>query len=237
MKGMNSIDKSVRWGDYFRIGEFNVIAKGVKIGSRVHIHDHIVLEENVEVGSDTKIKPFVHLQAGTKIGNGAILGSGYRSGGGKEVIGHHFEASCKSTTSPGTQIGSNVFLGPHAVILHKGFDDEHRPCTIGDNVQIGANAVIMPGITIGDGAIIGAGAIVLRDIDPDETVIGIVKPLQIIRGRYREAEPESIIVDAEEEFIPDPNPVTSEDLKALDEELVTITDDGEVIPATVENDT
>lgn len=196
MKGMNSIDKSVRWGDYFRIGEFNVMGKGVKIGSRVHIHDHIVLEENVEVGSGTTINPFVHLQKGTKVGNNAVLGSGYRSGGDGEVIGQYFEASCKSTTSPGTQIGNNVFLGPHAVILHKGFNSEPQPCTIGNDVQIGAGAIIMPGVTIGNEAIIGAGAIVLRDVDPGETVMGVVKPLQIIGGQYRE--PATVIQDTEE---------------------------------------
>ncbi len=195
----NQIDKSVRWGDYYRMGEFNVMEKGVKLGSRVRIHHHIVLEEGVLIGSDCELLPFVHIQAGTIIGNSAKLGSGYRSGGNKEIIGHHFEASCKSTTSPGTQIGNNVFLGPHAVILHKNFNGEHKPCTIGNDVQIGAGAIIMPGITIGEGAVIGANALILRDVDPGETVIGIVKPLQIIRGQYTDP----VIIHAEDEFIGD----------------------------------
>ena len=194
---LNSVDKSVRWGKYFRMGDFVTIKKGVKIGSRVTLRDYIVIEENVSLGSDAKVAPFVQLQAGTTIGNKATLGQGYRSGGGKEVIGSNFEASCKSTTSPDTQIGNNVFLGPHAVILHRTFEGEHKPCTIGNDVQIGANATIMPGVTIGDGAIIGAGAIVLRDVDPGETVVGIVRPQIIMGGRFIES---PTTIESVEEF-------------------------------------
>lgn len=42
---------------------------------------------------------------------------------------------------------------------------------VGDNVFIGLNAIIMPGVKVGDGAIIGAGAIVTRDVQ-SYTVVG-----------------------------------------------------------------
>ena len=38
------------------------------------------------------------------------------------------------------------------------------PITIGDNVWIGGNCVVMQGVTIGDGTVIGAGSVVTRDI-------------------------------------------------------------------------
>ena len=43
---------------------------------------------------------------------------------------------------------------------------------IGDNVWIGAGAIILPGVTIGDDAVIGAGAIVTKDIKTGEVVGG-----------------------------------------------------------------
>lgn len=43
---------------------------------------------------------------------------------------------------------------------------------IGDDVFIGLNAIIMPGVTVGDGAIIGAGAVVTRDVLPHTVVAG-----------------------------------------------------------------
>ena len=53
---------------------------------------------------------------------------------------------------------------------------------IGNDVWIGANAMILGGITIGDGAIIGAGAVVTKDIPPYAIVGGI--PARIIRYRF-----------------------------------------------------
>lgn len=47
-----------------------------------------------------------------------------------------------------------------------------RPVKIGNNVWIGAGALIMPGVTIGDNALIGAGSVVTRDVPAGVTVVG-----------------------------------------------------------------
>ncbi len=51
--------------------------------------------------------------------------------------------------------------------------------SIGRDVWIGANAVILPGVTIGDGAVIAAGAVVTKDV-PENTVAGGV-PARVIK--------------------------------------------------------
>lgn len=61
---------------------------------------------------------------------------------------------------------------------------ENREVTIGNDVWIGANAVIMPGITIGDGAIVAAGAVVTKNVKPYEIVGGV--PAKHIRYRFTE---------------------------------------------------
>lgn len=53
---------------------------------------------------------------------------------------------------------------------------------IGNDVWIGLNAIIMPGLTIGDGAIVGAGAVVTRDVPPYTVVVGA--PARMIRRRF-----------------------------------------------------
>lgn len=54
-----------------------------------------------------------------------------------------------------------------------------RPVIIGNNVWIGARAMILPGVTLGDGAIIGAGAVVTRDVPPRGIAAG--NPARVLR--------------------------------------------------------
>ena len=79
-------------------------------------------------------------------------------------------------------IGSGTQIGPAVQIVTADHprDPEDRaeglemgkPISIGENVWIGSQAVILPGITIGDDAIVGAGSIVTRDVAPGMTVVG-----------------------------------------------------------------
>ena len=62
---------------------------------------------------------------------------------------------------------------------------------IGNDVWIGRDAVIMPGVTVGDGAIIGASAVVASDVPPYATVGG--NPARLIRRRYSEDDIERLL--------------------------------------------
>jgi virginiamycin A acetyltransferase len=65
--------------------------------------------------------------------------------------------------------------------------EEFKRTTIGNDVWIGVNAVILDGLTIGDGAIIGANAVVTKDVPPFAIVGGV--PARIIKYRF---EPEQV---------------------------------------------
>lgn len=54
-----------------------------------------------------------------------------------------------------------------------------RPVTLGDNVWIGGNSVILPGVTIGDDVTIGAGSVVTRDVP--NGVLAFGNPCKVIR--------------------------------------------------------
>lgn len=60
------------------------------------------------------------------------------------------------------------------------------PITIGNNVFVGVNAILMPGVTVGDNCVIGSGAVVTRDIPPDSVAVGI--PARVIKtlNEYRD---------------------------------------------------
>ena len=81
-------------------------------------------------------------------------------------------------------IGRNCMIGPHCYIT----DHDHgfapgmlvrdqplrgAATTIGDNVWIGAGAIILKGVTIGDNAVVAAGAIVTSAVAPGEVVAGV----------------------------------------------------------------
>lgn len=57
--------------------------------------------------------------------------------------------------------------------------DLFGPITVGNNVFIGNNAIIMPGVTIGDNVVIGAGSVVTRSIPNDSIVAGV--PARVLR--------------------------------------------------------
>ncbi len=79
-------------------------------------------------------------------------------------------------------IGSNTIIGYNTTILgHEYLLHEWRrgPVMIGDNVTIGANCTILPGVVIGDGAVVSAMSLVNRDVAPGAWVGGIpIRPLK-----------------------------------------------------------
>lgn len=92
------------------------------------------------------------------------------------------------------KIGSHVMMGPDVLIYtqNHAFDrtdipmmeqgiSEKREVVIGNDVWIGARAILLPGITVGEGAIIAAGAVVTKDVPPFAIVGG--NPARVIKSR------------------------------------------------------
>ncbi|MFI3621071.1 sugar O-acetyltransferase [Vagococcus fluvialis] len=111
--------------------------------------------------------------------------------GTNTTIGNNFYANfdCVFLDVAPIVIGENVMFGPKvnlltpghpidAVIRNSGLEFGKK-ITIGDNVWIGGNAVVNPGVTIGNNTIIGSGSVVTKDI-PDN-VIAAGNPCKIIR--------------------------------------------------------
>ena len=87
------------------------------------------------------------------------------------------------------RLGNTVLFGPNVTVTTTGHatDPELRrnmaqfsiPVTIGNNVWIGANSVVLPGVTIGDDSVIGAGSVVTRDIPSGVVAFG--NPCRVVR--------------------------------------------------------
>ena len=88
----------------------------------------------------------------------------------------------------GISIGNDVLIAAGAALVSEGHPvnpprwgrNVSKPIRIGNEVWIGANAVVLPGVTIGDGSIVAAGAVVSCDV-PDNVVVAGV-PARVIRA-------------------------------------------------------
>ena len=102
---------------------------------------------------------------------------------GDVVIGDYTRIGIHNTIIGPVCIGNHVNLaqGITVTALNHNFEDKTKrideqgittkPVIIGDDVWIGANAVILPGVTIGKHCVVAAGAVVTKDV-PDNTIVG-----------------------------------------------------------------
>jgi acetyltransferase-like isoleucine patch superfamily enzyme len=139
-------------------------------------------QSSIHVGDDTFLHSFSTLAA-------------Y---GGSIRIGSHCSLNPYSILYGlgGLEIGNYVRMAAHVVVIPAQhiINDPHTPIhfhgstykgvKIGNDVWIGAGAVILDGVTIGDGVVIGAGAIVTQDIP--EYTIAVGMPAKPIKSRHPE---------------------------------------------------
>ena len=111
---------------------------------------------------------------------------------GDIVIGHHTRIGLHNTVIGPVTIGNHVNLaqGITVTALNHNFSNTDKrideqgvsttPVTLGDDIWVGANAVILSGVTIGNHAVVAAGAVVTKDVPPYTLVGGV--PAKIIKS-------------------------------------------------------
>ena len=85
-----------------------------------------------------------------------------------------------------SDIGDDVLMYQGVVLGGTAIEKAKRHPTIGNNVVIGAAAVLLGPITIGDGARVGANSVVVRSVPPGVTVVGV--PGRVVENHRTEAE-------------------------------------------------
>ena len=110
---------------------------------------------------------------------------------GDIIIGDHTRIGLHNTIIGPVTIGSHVNLaqGITVTALNHNFEDSDKrideqgvsttPVIIEDDIWIGANAVILPGVTIGNHSVVAAGAVVTKNVPPHSLVAGV--PAKIIK--------------------------------------------------------
>ena len=110
---------------------------------------------------------------------------------GDVIIGDHTRIGLHNTIIGPVDIGNHVNLaqGITVTALNHNFSDTNKrideqgvstnSVTIEDDVWVGANAVILPGVTIGENCVVAAGAVVTKDVPPHSLVAGV--PAKVIK--------------------------------------------------------
>jgi acetyltransferase-like isoleucine patch superfamily enzyme len=135
----------------------------------------------IEIGRDVHVFAGVEIivfpttrnssvRGGLVLGDGAVISKGVniRAAGGVIRIG------------AGTAISQHTVLiaANHRAVLgqpylHSPWDETRTGVTVGANVWVGANCVLLPGVTIGDNSLIAAGSVVSRDVPANEIWGGV----------------------------------------------------------------
>lgn len=161
--------------------------KGIKISQNVDLSDtnleefcniaHHAQISNSSIGKRTSIGRYTKIQY-ADIGKYCSISWDVTIG----AIGHPMRAISMHAFSYRKQFGicnENLYL-------------KHDRVTIGNDVWIGCNVVILPGVKIGSGAVIGAGSVVTKDIAPYEIVAG--NPARHKRFRFEQDIREKLLI-------------------------------------------
>ena len=133
--------------------------------------------QSSDVGDGTRIWQFAVVLEGARIGRDCnICANTFIEG--DVTVGDNVTVKCGVQLWNGLRVGNNVFIGPNATFCN----DKHpksgnRDFTllqtvVEDDVSIGANATILPGVRLCRGCVVGAGAVVTKDVPAGQTVVG-----------------------------------------------------------------
>lgn len=128
------------------------------------------------------------------LGPDCIIRQGASVGGRRVVFGKNVRLGRGAHVMGDVSIGDDVMLAPNVVIAGGAHGIERSevpmvyqagkskgPISIGSDVWIGANSVILDGVKIGNGVVIGAGSVVTKDIDDFAIITG--NPAKVLRYR------------------------------------------------------
>lgn len=145
---------------------------------RVTIHEPHNLHHTVLMGDGCEVWPFTTILEGTALGKNVTVGTGVFIGR-RCLIGQGTRIHPNAALPDGTIIGEHVFVGASVTLTDVAYPnlrdkstEVHRPPIIEDEVVLGSNCVILPGVTVHRGAVVGAGSVVTHDVKAHTVVVG-----------------------------------------------------------------
>lgn len=138
-----------------------------KIGHGVEILDNCVIIDS-EVGNQCTVGPMAHLRGKAKMEEKSKVGNFVELK--KTVLGRGSKAS-HLTYLGDASIGEKTNIGAGTITCNYDGKNKHAT-TIGNNVKIGSDTMLVAPVKVGDGAVTGAGSVVTKDVEPNKLVVG-----------------------------------------------------------------
>lgn len=155
-------------------------------GASVHSGASAVVEAPARVASNIMMRGFIgaytYIRAGSRVAAGTGFIGRYCSIAPGVIIGDGQHATNWLSTHPFQESNSLFWLSKPSSVQPPPREKQKPPAIIGNDVWIGANAIIMRGVVVGDGSIIAAGAVVTKDVPPYAIVAGV--PAKVIKWRF-----------------------------------------------------
>jgi UDP-2-acetamido-3-amino-2,3-dideoxy-glucuronate N-acetyltransferase len=146
-------------------------------------HPTAEISPEATIGQDCRIWRQVHIREGAVIGPGSNIGAGVYVGAGVH-LGRNCKVQNNALLYEGVQLEDGVFVGPQVCFtndflpravnpdlsLKSGEDWEEGRTLVREGASVGAQSVVVTGVTIGRWALVGAGSVVTRDV-PDHALV------------------------------------------------------------------
>lgn len=134
-----------------------------------------IIRDGVEIGDNAVIMMGAILNIGASVGAGTMIDMGATLGG-RATVGKRCHISAGA-------ILAGVIEPPSAT-----------PVIVGDDVVVGANAVVLEGVHIGSNAVVAAGSVVTQDVPENAVVAGA--PARIVKYRDEQTNAKTVLIDA-----------------------------------------
>jgi bifunctional UDP-N-acetylglucosamine pyrophosphorylase/glucosamine-1-phosphate N-acetyltransferase len=139
---------------------------GARIGRHAVVTESVIVDS--EIGDFATVGPFAHVRGASRIGTGVKIGNFVEVKNSQLAPG--VKAGHLSYLGDAT-IGERTNIGAGTITCNYDGNVKHRT-RIGSDVFIGSNSSLVAPLEIGNRALTGAGAVVVRDVGPNERVVG-----------------------------------------------------------------
>lgn len=156
----------------------------INIGEKCTIRAGTIIYSEVIIGNECQTGHNVMIREKTIIGSNSVVGT-------NTVIDGHVTIGEKVSIQTGVyiplhcKIGNNVFMGPFSKLTNDKYMMRKEFTLIGpkieDEVSLGANSVVLPGIILKKGTIVGAGSVVTKNTEENDIVLG--NPARLLKKK------------------------------------------------------